>query len=47
MGLSYVTLSGLFKTVPPFALESDVTVGESFSSLSHDVESDRANFYTG
>ena len=44
---SYVTLSGLFKTVPPFALESDVTVGESFSSLSHDVESDRANFYTG
>ena len=33
--------------MPPFALESDVTVDESFSSLSHDVESDRANFYTG
>lgn len=47
MGISYVTLSGLFKTVPPFALESDVTVGESYSSLSHNVESDRANFYTG
>lgn len=44
MRIFYVTLSGLNKTPPPFALENDVAVNKHYSSLTRDVETDRPNF---